>query len=46
MEGMGDVDRCEGKIHDAASCRKVMMNVELGSNDAVEPSKILGIREK
>ena len=46
MEGIGDVERCEGNIHDAASCRKVMMNVEVGRNDAVEQSKILGTREK
>ena len=39
MEGMGDVERCEGNIHDAASCWKVMMEEEGGRNDAVEQSK-------
>ena len=31
MEGMGDVERWEGKAHDAASCLKVMVSTE-GSN--------------
>ena len=44
MEGMGDVERREGNIHDAASCWKVMMYVEVERSDAVEQSKILGSR--
>ena len=46
MEGMSDVGRREGKTHDAASCWKVMMNVEVERNDAVKQSKILGSREE
>lgn len=28
MDGVGEVERWEGNIHDAASCWKVMMNVK------------------
>ena len=45
MEGMGDLGRWEGNIHDAASCWKVMVNVELERNGAAEQSEILGIQE-
>lgn len=42
MEGMGDLGRWEGNIHDAASCWKVMVNVELERNGAGEQGGILG----
>ena len=46
MEGMGEVERWEGNIHDAASCWKVILNVKVKRNDAAEQSRILGIREE